>query len=160
MIALVVATRRFTLVLFTFPLGCDCHVSENFSSSSLIKKIHVRRWNLFGMKNKYLPFLLLSKGKLSYMPVAVTSTFPWETGDMCVCWLKQTSRRRASDQVTLLDRSSNPSHPTIAFDCYIREEGEIVLFARNCERFLYLEVKQKMFLTETAVPWVVIFAGK
>lgn len=62
--------------------------------------------------------------------------------------------------MTLLDRSSNPSHPTIAFDCYIREEGEIVLFARNCERFLYLEVKQKMFLTDIAVPWVVVIAGK
>jgi len=48
-----------------------------------------------------------------------------------------------------------------AFDCCVREEGEIVLFfGRNCERFLYLEVKRKMFLTDIAVPWVVIIAGE
>lgn len=71
-----VATRRFTLVLFTFPLGYDYHVSEDFSSSSLIRNIHARRCNLSGMKNKCLLVLLLSKGKLSYMRVAITSTFP------------------------------------------------------------------------------------
>lgn len=130
-----VATRRF--VCFTFPLGYDYHVSENFSSSSLIRNIHARRCNLFGMKNKGLLFLLLSKGKLSYIPVAITPTFPREIGDMCVCWLKQTSQGLRSSDVAGQKFQSITFYQ--AFRCCVREEGEIVLyFARNCERCLCL----------------------
>lgn len=121
-----------------FPLGCDNHVYEKiFSSSLIIKAVHVRRLNHFRMKNKCLPFLLLSEGKLSYMPLHPLSL---EKLGMCVLFASD-RHHRATDQVPELDRSSNPSHPTKHLITALERRGRL---------FIFLEITKRLVLRNQA----------